>query len=61
MAEEVQQAEEPVKEPQVAETETETATQETPQQNPTEAPAPTEQVQGPTESLLESEEKDGDA
>ena len=41
MADEVQQAEETVKEqPQVAET----ATQETPQQNPTEAPAPTEQV-----------------
>ena len=59
MAEEVQQAEEPVKEPQVAETET--ATQETPQQNPTDNPAPTEQVQGPTDSLLESEPKEGEA
>lgn len=58
MADEVQQAEDAVKEePQVAET----ATQETPQQNPTETPAPTEQVQGPTDSLLESEEKEGDA
>ena len=54
MAEEVQQAEEAVKEESQAE---EAATQEAPQQNPTETPAPTDQAQGPTESLLESEQE----